>query len=173
MSVRLWKKVQKVLWKVEKFLSLESMKKERDFYQVSLKVFLKNNEGEVLILKVESGTFAGFYDLPGGRINIDEFKVDFIEILKREIEEEIGKINFHFNSNKPVALGRHLIPASFSDEGREKRVIYIFFEADFLDGDITISNEHAGYKWLDLKSVDPKQYFKSGILEGVKMYLTK
>jgi len=148
------------------------MKKEKDFYQVSLKVFLKNNKGEVLILKgINSGTFAGFYDLPGGRINTDEFKVDFNEILKREIKEEVGKVNFHINSNKPVAFGRHLIPASFSDEGREKRVLYLFFEAEFSDGNVIISDEHTDHKWVNLKEIDQKQYFKSGILEGVKMYL--
>jgi 8-oxo-dGTP pyrophosphatase MutT (NUDIX family) len=147
------------------------MKKEKDFYQVSLKIFLKNDKGEILALKaVEDSTFAGSYDLPGGRINTDEFKIDFAEILKREVEEEIGKVNFHINSNKPVAFGRHLIPAARADSGRETHVLYLFFEAEFLDGDITISNEHTDYKWLDLKGIDPKQYFKSGILEGVRMY---
>lgn len=146
------------------------MKKEKDFYQISLKIFLKNKKGEILALKaVENSTFAGSYDLPGGRINTDEFKVDFIEILKREVEEEIGKVNFSVNI-KPVAIGRHLIPASRADSGRETRVLYLFFEAEFLDGNITISDEHIEYKWINLKEIDPKQYFKSGILEGVRMY---
>ncbi len=51
------------------------MLNKRDFYMVSLKVFLKNNKGEVLILKsLMGGSYEGFYDLPGGRINIDEYE---------------------------------------------------------------------------------------------------
>jgi len=151
-------------------MATKSMKKEKDFYQVSLKLFLKNNKGEILVLKaVEDSTFAGSYDLPGGRINTDEFKVDLNEILKREVEEEIGKVNFRINV-MPMAVGRHLIPAARADSGKETHVLYLFFEAEFLDGDIAISNEHTDYKWLDLKGIDPKQYFKSGILEGVQMY---
>ncbi len=153
-----------------KSVAENNMKKEKDFYQVSLKVFLKNNKSEILALKaVEDSTFVGSYDLPGGRINTDEFKIDFNEILKREVEEEIGKVNFRINS-KPVAVGRHLIPAARADNGKETHVLYLFFEAEFLDGNITISNEHTDYKWLDLKGIDSKQYFKSGILEGVQMY---
>lgn len=146
---------------------------KKDFYQVSLKLFLKNNKGKVLALKaVESGTFAGYYDLPGGRINTDEFRVDFTEILKREVREEIGGVDFYINS-KPVAVGRHLIPVSLSGIDREIHVLYLFFEAEFSGGDITISDEHTDHNWLDLKAIDPQQYFKSGILEGVQMYLTK
>ena len=62
------------------------MEKEKDFYQISLKLLLKNDVNEILALKaVDSGRFAGFYDLPGGRIDVDEFRTDFGEILAREI----------------------------------------------------------------------------------------
>jgi 8-oxo-dGTP pyrophosphatase MutT (NUDIX family) len=42
-----------------------------------------------LILKTpENSSFYGMYDFPGGRIDEDEFKTDYIEILKRELYEE-------------------------------------------------------------------------------------
>ena len=67
------------------------MLKQRDFYHVSLKAILKNKAGEILILKArQQGTFSGFYDLPGGRIDEDEFSKSLLEILKREISEESG-----------------------------------------------------------------------------------
>ena len=47
----------------------------RDFDQVSLKLILQNSAEEVLCLKAAyKGSFGDFYDLPGGRIDVDEFK---------------------------------------------------------------------------------------------------
>jgi len=144
---------------------------EKDFYQVSLKAIIKNNRGEILALEADfSGTMKGFYDLPGGRIDAGEFTVSFSEIIKREIFEEVGNIEFNLNP-KPVAIGRHLIPASISKSGSDIHVLYLFFEAEYLTGQIFISNEHTGFKWVDLLKETPEKLFTSGILEGVKMYL--
>lgn len=86
------------------------MPSKKDFYNVSLKVFLKNNRGEVLALKANrGGSYKGFYDLPGGRINIDEFETPLENIIKREVAEEIGNVKFKINL-KPVALGRNENP---------------------------------------------------------------
>ena len=151
------------------------MKKERDFYQVSLKLLLKNNEGDILALKgVDNGSFAGYYDLPGGRIDTDEFSTDFSEILKREVEEEIGNPDFKINP-KPVAIGRHLIPGSLpmNKTGKDIHILNVFFEAEYFGSDIKISDEHADHKWLNLKEIDLEKYFTSGILAGIKMYLGK
>ncbi|MEK7629346.1 MAG: NUDIX domain-containing protein [Patescibacteria group bacterium] len=146
------------------------MKKEKGIYQVSLKLLLKNDKNEVLILKAaDNGSYAGYYDLPGGRIDANEFEVDFLEIIKREIKEEIGEIEFNIHS-KPVAVGRHLIPASMTISGKDIQVLYLFFEAEYLGGNIKISNEHTDSKWLNLKDVELDKYFTSGILEGIKMY---
>ena len=61
-----------------------------DFYQVSLKAILKNVEGSVLVLKADfEGPLSGYYDLPGGRIDESEFDIPLLDILKREIREEI------------------------------------------------------------------------------------
>lgn len=142
---------------------------EKDFYQVSLKLILKNGKNEVLCLKaVDNGTYAGFYDFPGGRINRNEFVLPFDEIIKREASEEIGDVQFEINSELR-GLGRHLI----FENKKETHVLYIFFEAKYLSGDIKLSEEHTGYRWIDLKNIEPEEYFKSGILEGVKMYLAR
>jgi len=149
------------------------MREEKDFYQVSLKLLLKNSKGEVLVLKaLDRATYAGYYDLPGGRINIGEFKIDFSVILAREVAEEIGDIKYKLHS-KPVAIGRHLIPATISSLKKDTHVLYLFFEAQYLSGEITISKEHADYKWLDLTKSELNEYFISGILEGIEMYLGK
>lgn len=150
-----------------------NMTKERDYYQISLKLILKNNQGEILGLKgVDNGSYAGFYDLPGGRIDTDEFNTDFSKILDREINEEIGNITYDLNT-KPVAVGRHLVPKAMTNSKKEIHILYLFFEAEYIKGDLNISNEHLGYKWFNLQDVELTTYFTSGILEGINMYMMK
>ena len=144
---------------------------KRAFYQISLKIILKNNKNEVLILNgCSKGSYAGFYDLPGGRIDEDESDISFLDIIKREAKEEIGNVKMKINP-KPIDLGRHVVPASMTSENKNLHVLYIFFEAEFISGDIAISKEHEGFKWANLKETKPEKLFKSGILEGINMYL--
>ncbi|MDP3900640.1 MAG: NUDIX hydrolase [bacterium] len=149
------------------------MKKEKDFYQVSLKVIIKNGKGEILLLEANlEGSFAGYYDFPGGRIDTDEFSIPFFDIIKREIVEELGDIKLSLSS-KPVAIGRHLISASMSKSSSDIHILYLFFEAQYINGEINISNEHIGYKWVDFSKNEPAKLLKSGNLEGLEMYLAK
>lgn len=149
------------------------MAKENDFYQVSLKAILKNEKGEVLMLGgLDGGSFEGFYDLPGGRIDKNEFVVPLSEIMSREIKEEVGDIEFSL-SEAPVAVGRHLLKAHISYESEDTHVLYLFYEARYIGGEIKTSAEHNSFKWLNLEGVELEKYFKSGILEGMKMYLAK
>lgn len=146
----------------------------REFYHVSLKLFIKNSEGKTLVLKaIDNGTFAGYHDFPGGRIDKDEFKTPMIDILQREVLEEVGDVEVSINP-VPVAVGRHLILSKFTaTKEKDIPVLYLFFEASYIKGDPTISNEHSGIEWVDLESIDLERYFTSGILEAVKMYLKK
>ncbi len=147
------------------------MPSERDFYSVSLKVFLKNDRGEVLILKsLMGGSYEGFYDLPGGRINIDEFETPFEDIIKREVGEEIGEVNFDLIL-KPVGIGRIAIIKKGSPLGVPVHALNVFVEAIYKSGEIKISDEHTGFQWVKLTKENLDQYFKLAILEGAKMYL--
>lgn len=145
------------------------MAKEIDKYQVSLKLFLKNDRGEVLAMKAAlGGSFSGFYDLPGGRIDVEEFTTPLETIIAREVREELGEIEYVLRP-QPVAVGRHA--AGNPSIGKGYHVIYIFFEADYLRGQPVISDEHTDYQWFDLKNTELEKYFKSGLLDAVKMYL--
>lgn len=147
------------------------MPKQRDFYHVSLKAILKNKDGEVLVLKADSnGTFAGFYDLPGGRIDEDEFAVPLPEILKREIIEEIGEAEISINEI-PVGVGRHCIKKEHTESGKDTHVFYVLYEVQLETGNVNISNEHEAFEWIDLNKIELEKYFTSGLLDGVKMYL--
>lgn len=139
---------------------------------MSLKALVTNEHGEVLALNaVPSGSFAGYFDLPGGRIDVEEFTVPLVEILRREIREELGDIAVDI-SEVPVAVGRHLIAAE-SDKGNGEsiHVLYLFFEAKYKGGSIRTSAEHSGFRWLDLHKHKLPDLFKSGLLEGVLMYV--
>ncbi len=143
-------------------------------YLVSLKLILRNADGHVLGLKgVQKGTFAGFYDLPGGRIDVSEFMTSFEEVLRREAVEEIGAVKFTLISSRPVAIGRHIIKAEHtSSKVKDVPVLYVFFEGVCSGSpEITVSGEHEGYAWIDLEHGQLADYFTSGILEGVQMYL--
>ncbi len=142
-----------------------------DFYQISLKLLLKNTAGEILALKGHpQGTYAGYYDLPGGRINEDEFNTPYEELLKREVQEELGNIQFSMQS-APIAIGRHNVPNTIKQNpyGKDIHIFYVFFMAEYRGGEITISDEHSGYDWLRITPSNDSDYFKSGILEGVRM----
>lgn len=143
---------------------------KKDFYQVSLKVILKNNKDEILVLNADpKGSYAGYYDLPGGRIDDNEFTIPYAQIIQREILEELGNAKISVNP-KPVAIGRHLIPAAMSAEKKDLHVFYVFFEANLISGDIKISDEHIGFRWINLDEQEPSKLFKSGTLEGINMY---
>jgi len=147
------------------------MSRPHGIYQVSLKVFLKNSAGQVLVLKAsEEGSYRGSYDLPGGRINADEFRLSFMEVLYREIQEEVGNVDCLIKEN-PVSLGRHFVPKGpLRDDSMQ--FLYVFFEGEYRGGDIKISPEHTSYEWVDLKTIPLEDYFMSGILEGVQGYLS-
>ncbi|MFA6587998.1 MAG: NUDIX domain-containing protein [Patescibacteria group bacterium] len=147
------------------------MKKEQKaWFQVSLKVLLVNSRGKILILKAaKSGSFQGYYDLPGGRINVGEIKKPIAGLIRREIKEEVGEIKYELQPT-PVAFGRHVIPAKFNSSKKPINVFYVFFIAKYKGEKIKISREHQGFKWVNLSKIKLEKYFKSGILEGVKKY---
>ena len=148
-------------------------KTPRDFYQISLKLILKNGKGEVLLMKAQNkDTYAGFYDLPGGRINVDEFEVPLPDILRREVREEIGNVQYDLNQH-PVAVARHLIPASISVHKRDVHVLYLLYKGLYKSGEVTVSREHTGLAWVDPHNVQLEQYLQSGNLEGMRMYLNQ
>lgn len=148
--------------------------KQIDFYQISLKPLLLNGDNKILALKaVDNGTFSGFYDLPGGRIDTDEFNVPFTEILKREVKEEIGDININIAPDL-VAYGRKVILAEHTaSKEKDIHVLYLFFQGYYLGGNIRISKEHTGHEWLDLNDIKLEEHFKEGLLDGVRAYMDK
>jgi ADP-ribose pyrophosphatase YjhB (NUDIX family) len=135
-------------------------------FMISLKVLLKNDRGEYLLLKTPSQTpgWFGKYDLPGGRINDDEVEIDFHELIDREIKEEAGpKIKYKLRKD-PVALAKY----RFKD-GR--CILYILFEARYISGQIVISDEHTEYRWEKVTLKNSDKYFHPKFVELFGNYI--
>lgn len=140
-----------------------------DYYNVSLKIILKNNKGEILVLKNAEQTGEGdYHDMPGGRINTDEFNTPYQTLIDRELKEEIGDDVRYTLSLDPVSFGRHTYYSV--RQKKEIRIFYLLFEAAYISGNITISHEHSGYAWKRLKDIPLEQYFIKGMLESMKRY---
>jgi len=141
-------------------------------YNISLKCFLKNKNWEVLILKSpENSSFKWLYDFPWWRIDEDEFEVDYVEILKREIFEESWILKVEVK-DKTVAIWRHKAIKVWKED---ESIFYVFFEWFIEDENqkVIISHEHVGFEWIKLEEIKLEDYFISWYLEWVKMYLGK
>lgn len=150
------------------------MPKTHDYYQISLKLLIKNKNNEILLLKVggnNTSAYNGYYDFPGGRIDEEEFKTDLPKILQREVEEEVGnELKYQLLNDNPVGYGRH---EDFSHRlNRDVRYFYLLFEANIISGDIKISKEHIDYVWMHYDEIKSnlEKLFVSGLLECAKKY---
>lgn len=114
-------------------------------YHVALKSFIRNGD-DILILHE---SHSDKHDLPGGRIGVGEFEMPLEEILRREIDEELGQ-NFKYKNNGPVAFFRHRRPENTIEGKPEVRVFMIGFELEYLGGDIILSHEHDSWQWVPL-----------------------
>lgn len=107
-------------------------------YHVGLKILLRK-EDEFLFLQPALGSR---FDLPGGRISKEERETPLHEILKREVQEELGG-----------ALTYHLGPSIFQYrryfQPLNLNVFLNVYEANFLSGNILLSPEHKGYQWIN------------------------
>jgi len=136
-----------------------------DKYQVSLKVFLKDSQGRVLFLgnPIDEFGHADYCDLPGGRINVDEFKVSLMDILEREIREELGEVKTEIDP-QPIGYARGPLRSS----GGDVHVFYVVYQGRFLEGEIKISAEHKDFCWIKPEMIDVTKTFKPEYREAMK-----
>ena len=112
------------------------MKKYANFI-ASFKLAVKR-EGKILIL-TESNT--GFVDLPGGRVEEHEQGMPIKNLFEREIKEELGD-NFRYKVLGPVFQ-------YYRQDKLKNYVLYTVYEAEYVSGDITLSDEHKQYEWVE------------------------
>ncbi|MBI2426917.1 MAG: NUDIX domain-containing protein [Candidatus Kerfeldbacteria bacterium] len=111
-------------------------------FQVGLKAVIANPEGKILLIKrASTNTIAGYWDIPGGRMDFGE---GLEAGLKREIKEEAGLdlatiaaplsvTTFHPKVNPDVQIVRMIFWCTVASHNNVK-----------------LSEEHSEYGWFDL-----------------------
>lgn len=119
---------------------------------------LIEKDGKVLVLNdpVEG------LDFPGGKIQEGEAKEGdtsgLIRALQREVREETG---LEITVGEPFAVWYH----EYSPQHRNypKKSYLIAFKCTYLSGEVTLSDEHDGFTWVDKTSYaeldDGGEYF--------------
>ena len=135
------------------------------YFQVSVKAIVKDGS-KILLLETPYGA----YDFPGGRIDETEKDLDLHEVLKREIQEEIGeKVEFTIGN---IAFASKRI---YTKNDKENRLVAIFYEVDYKSGKIELSDEHTRYTWVEPQSIlnKPKKFMSQDEYNNYKIYLQK
>lgn len=122
--------------------------------RIATKAVITNSAGKLLILREAStydeGTNSGKYQFPGGRVDIGE---SFMEALRREVMEEAG---LEVEIGKPLHVGEWF-PVI---KDVPNQIIGIFFLCTALTDNVTLSEEHDDYAWVDPSEIS--QYELTG-----------
>ncbi len=117
-----------------------------------VRLFLANKavisyQNRILILRESSayqeGTQLGRFDVPGGRMT-DEGE-QFLDSLRREVQEECG---LEIQNIQPFFVNEVRIRRK--DE--EWQIVRVFYKAEAVSDNVTLSTDHAAYEWIDPKS---------------------
>ena len=135
------------------------------YFQVSVKAIIKEGQ-KILLLETPYGS----YDFPGGRIDETEKDLELHEVLKRELQEELGN-NIKFTVGDIAFASKR----RYTKNNKENRLIAIFYEVDHISGDIELSEEHTKYSWVNPKSIlnEPNKFMSEDEYANYKKYMQK
>ena len=119
---------------------------------VGQKAFI-DKDGEVLTL---TDPKLGL-DFPGGKIK--EGEINLTNALKREVQEETG---LEIEVGEAFTTWINEFPPDHRNQGK---VFLVGYLCKFGSGEVTLSNEHSGYKWVNKNNYkeleDGSDYFKA------------
>ncbi len=145
------------------------MKQKVTVLQVGVKSLLINKDKKILLIKkdLKDAKAKGMkvsWDIPGGRINMDE---NLEKALKREIREETG-----ITAIKPLFL------IGAQDIFKlEKHIVRLTYISRVTSSKVSLSNEHSEYRWftwaeiLKLPQID--EYLRLILKDKTKLSLIK
>ena len=109
--------------------------------QIGVKVLIKNSKGLYLFLqrKNDSANLDKMWDIPGGRIEIDE---NLQDALVREVREETGLTLL--GSTKLIAAQDIFV------QSKDLHVVRLTYTMNSEMKEIILSKEHQAYQWLSL-----------------------
>lgn len=117
-------------------------------FQVSIKIILQK-DSNILILKTNDN----YLDFPGGRLDESELDLDHQTVVQREIKEELGEA-VKVGVGKLAFVSRR----SYTKDGITNHVIAIFYNANYISGDIQLSDEHVHSEWLEKSEILSRGY---------------
>lgn len=129
--------------------------------QITVKAIVRRGD-EVLILKTPDE----YIDFPGGRVDKDEITLPFDEILKREVDEELGT-DVSFSVHKLAFIARR----QYHHEGETHYITAIYYDVTFISGEIKISDEHSDISWKTPEQLFSKE--RKYISEDERVQLKK
>ena len=124
--------------------------------KVSIKA-LFCDQGRILMMQEKDGS----WELPGGKVEFGEHPRD---TLKRELGEELSMSNFTIGEVVDVWDFTRAFPDT------EYHFVIVIFECTAPEYKIVVSDEHVGYKWLDLAEIETFP-MKDGFRTALVKYL--
>jgi 8-oxo-dGTP pyrophosphatase MutT (NUDIX family) len=114
-------------------------------FNASFKLIIKKNNKILMLTESPSGCL----DFPGGRLENNEIKNPLKDLFKREIREELGK-DIKYKILGPAIQYRRY------NKTTKMNVLVSAYEAEYLSGEIKLSDEHSKYEWINPKTYDLK-----------------
>ncbi len=112
-------------------------------YEIATKALLWKDNKILLVIQPD-----GKYDFPGGRMDRSEMNIDLINVLTREISEELSS-GIKFKLRDFAFISKRY----YKSNGEEHNILAIFFNVDYVSGAVKLSDEHIDYKWINPKSI--------------------
>lgn len=136
---------------------------QHGFFQLTQKLFIR--KGNLLLILRDRKSQLG--DLPGGRMNQDEFYDDWLKSLERELFEELGgNIKVKINP-RPMLVYKHKV-----NDGNYPCII-VGYHGEYESGDLMLSEEHDYFEWIDVNQYDPELLFADYMLDAINYYLDR
>jgi 8-oxo-dGTP diphosphatase len=119
-------------------------------YFLAVKGIIQRGDGKILVLKrsEKDDHKPGVWETVGGGMDKEESPQ---EALLREISEETGLV---------VSVGSPFNVFTFKKDTGEFKV-GITFLCEYVSGEVTLSDEHAEYRWIDPKKFSEMQSVSS------------
>jgi 8-oxo-dGTP pyrophosphatase MutT (NUDIX family) len=109
-------------------------------FQVAIKALIVR-DGRLLVLRESNGP--GWWELPGGRIDVGEEDAAHIDVLRRELREELGP-DFRCRIGAPLVSWTRP-----RDRVRGEFTFLVGLACEYEGGAIELSDEHSEARWID------------------------
>ncbi len=126
-------------------------------------VIIENDEGEILLVKRKREPQKGWWDLPGGFIDLDETAE---ESVQREAMEEL---NISLKNIRYFASS----PDVYHYEGIEYNTICFIFTADIADGELKASDDVSEFAFVAKDTIDIEGIAFEGLRQALSNYLKR